>query len=74
MSAVTIAEVDDLAMVRVLLAALRAHGFHPLDGNSEGLPGLPGVVGPRGLPIRVPEEEARDATLLAKALLAEMRG
>lgn len=69
----TIAEVLDPSAARVLLAALRAHGFHPLEGSENGLPGLPGVYGPRGIAIRVPEEEARDATALADALLAEMR-
>lgn len=73
MSAVTIARIDDLATHRVLLAALKAHGFHPLEGNADGLPSLPGVTGPRGLPLLVPEEEAQDASLLAEALLREMR-
>ena len=64
--------VDDPAIARVLIAALKAHGFHPLE-QSDGLPGLPGVMGPRGLPIQVPEDEAADAKVLAEALLAEMR-
>ena len=68
----TIAEVNDPAVARVLIAALKAHGFTPLEGESDGLPGLPGVYGPRGLPIAVPETEAGDARVLAQALLAEM--
>lgn len=67
----TITHVEDPARARVLIAALRAHGFNPLE-NGDGLPGLPGVVGPRGIPIRVPEDEARDARILAEDLLREM--
>ena len=54
----TIARVPDPSLARVLIAALQAHGFHPLEGGENGLPGLPGVVAPKGIPIRVPEEEA----------------
>lgn len=68
----TIAEVNDPAIARVLVAALKAHGFHPLEGGDSGLPGMPGVFGPRGAAVRVPEEEAADARLLAEALLKEM--
>ncbi len=68
----TIAYVDDPAQARVLTAALSAHGFHPLEGGNDGLPGLPGVIGPRGIPVMVPEAEAGDARLLAEALLREM--
>lgn len=68
----TIVEVQDPSMARVLIAALKAHGFHPLEGGENGLPGLPGVVGPRGIPIAVREEEARDAKILADDLLREM--
>lgn len=70
----TIAEVLDPSQARVLIAALKAHGFHPLEGGENGLPGLPGVYSPRGIAIAVPEEEVRDATPLAEALLREMRG
>jgi hypothetical protein len=69
----TIAEVQDPAAARVLIAALKAHGFHPLEGGENGLPGLPGVFGPRGVGITVPEEEAEDAKILADDLLREMR-
>ena len=68
----TIADVPDPAVARVLITALRAHGFHPMEGGDSGLPGLPGVFGPKGVAIRVPEEESRDARLLAEALLKEM--
>jgi hypothetical protein len=57
---------------RVLVVALKAHGFHPLEGGEGGLPGLPGVFGPKGVPVQVPEEEARDAKVLAEDLLKEM--
>jgi len=70
----TIARVDDPAVARVLVAALRAHGFHPLEGREDGLPGLPGVIGLRGLPIDVPEDEAADAQMLANVLLRDMQG
>jgi len=68
----TIVHVSDPALARVLIAALQAHGFHPLESGQNGLPGLPGVVAPKGIPIRVPEEEARDAKLLAEDLLKQM--
>ncbi len=68
----TIAHVEDPSMARVLIAALQAHGFHPMLGGESGLPGLPGVVGPRGIPIDVPDDEAADARLLGEALLKEM--
>ena len=59
-------------MARVLITALKAHGFHPREGGDSGLPGLPGVYGPKGIPIEVPEDEADDARLLAGALLRDM--
>jgi len=70
----TIAQVEDLSQARVLVVALRAHGFHPLESGEGGLPGVRGLFGPRGVPVQVPEEEARDATLLARELLKEMQG
>ncbi len=68
----TIAEVADPAIARVLITALKAHGFHPLDGAGDGLPGLPGVFAPGGIPIAVPEGEADDAQALVDVLIAEM--
>ena len=70
----TILEVADPAIARVLIAALKAHGFHPLEGGDDGLPGLPGVFSPRGIAISVPEEEAEDAQILADDLIREMTG
>jgi hypothetical protein len=67
-----IAHVSEPALARVLISALKAHGFHPLESGENGLPGLPGVVGPRGIPIQVPEEEARDGKALAEDLLKQM--
>jgi len=64
--------VSDPALARVLIAALQAHGFHPLQSGENGLPGLPGVVAPRGIPIRVPEEEAAEGKMLAEDLLKDM--
>ncbi|HWV01072.1 MAG TPA: hypothetical protein VN109_07900 [Devosia sp.] len=69
----TIVHVSELAQARVLIAALKAHGFHPLEGGQNGLPGMPGVVEPRGIAIQVPDEEARDGKLLAEDLLKQMR-
>lgn len=69
-----IAELEDISEARVLVAALTAHGFHPLDGGETGLPGLPGIRNFGGkLSIQVPESEAEDARLLARSLLADMR-
>jgi hypothetical protein len=68
----TIAHVSDPSLARVLIAALQAHGFHPEEGGQNGLPGLPGVVAPKGIPIRVPEEEAQDGRILAEDLLKQM--
>lgn len=70
----TILEVADPAIARVLIAALKAHGFHPLEGGDDGLPGLPGVFSPRGIAISVPEDEADDARILAADLVREMTG
>lgn len=64
----------DANKVRVIAAALRAHGFHPLEGGEDGIPGMPGVIGPNGIAIRVPADEAEDARILAEALASEMRG
>jgi len=69
----TIGETKDISIARVLITALKAHGFHPLEGGEAGLPGMPGIMGGRGtLSIQVPEDEAADARILAKALLDEM--
>ena len=64
--------VSDPALARVLIVALQAHGFHPHESGENGLPGLPGVVAPRGIPIRVPDEEAIEGKLLAEDLLKDM--
>jgi hypothetical protein len=70
----TIAEVADLSVARVLVAALRGYGFHPLARDDEGPFGLPGFTTPAGLPIEVPQAEAADAGVLARDLLADMTG
>ncbi len=72
MSYETVAEVEDPAVARVLITALKAHGFHPREGGEMGLPGMPGVYMAKGIPIELPEEEAGDGTVLAEALIAEM--
>lgn len=68
----TIVEVSDPSVARVLITALKAHGFHPLEGGESGLPGMPGVFSPKGVAVAVPEEEVSDAKVLAEALLKEM--
>ena len=72
MSYQIIANVDNPATARTLMAALRAYGFHPLEQGEGGLPGVGNIFGKGGVPIQVPEEEAADATLLAVELLKEM--
>jgi hypothetical protein len=67
-----IAQVRDQATARVLLVALRAHGFHPLDLREGGLPGVPNLFGPDGFTVEVPEDEANDATILVTDLLKDM--
>jgi hypothetical protein len=71
----TIAELENFSEARALVAALKAYGMHPMEGGETGLPGLPGVRDLGGkIAIQVPENEARDARLLAESLLADMRG
>lgn len=68
----TIAQAKNESMARALIVALRAYGFHPLERGEGGLPGVPNLFGPEGVPVQVPEEEAPDATVLAQDLLKEM--
>jgi hypothetical protein len=67
-----IAHVENPSMARALVVALRAYGFHPLEQSDGGLPGMPNLFVPDGVPVRVPDEEAGDATVLARELLKEM--
>lgn len=67
-----IVQVKDQSAARVLLVALRAHGFHPLEPREGGLPGVPNLFGAQGFVIEVPEDEATDAGLLARDLLRDM--
>jgi hypothetical protein len=70
----TIAHVEDPSLARVLIVALRAHGFHPAEAGEGGLPGVTDVFFGKGIPIRVPDEEAADCRLLAQDLLRQMQG
>jgi hypothetical protein len=70
----TVATVEDPSVARVLIAALRAHGFHPREGAENGLPGFAGVYSPKGIPIELPGDEAGDGKVLAEALVKEMLG
>lgn len=69
----TIAQVRDAGVARIILVALRAHGFHPLELRDGGLPGVPNLFGREGVGIDVPESEAADATLLVEELLKDMQ-
>lgn len=68
-----IARVPDPSMARSLIVALRAYGFHPEDDMDGGLPGIADPIFGKGIPIRVPEEEAEDCRVLAAELLREMQ-
>lgn len=68
----TIIHVRSEARARVLIAALRAHGFSPRDVADGGLPGVSAGLSGAGVPVAVPEDEARDARPLAEALLRDM--
>ncbi|QYO75952.1 hypothetical protein [Devosia salina] len=69
-----IIQVKNQSVARVLIVALRAHGFHPLDPREGGLPGVPNLFGPEGFVVEVPEDEVADATALAEDLLRDMEG
>ncbi|MCZ4272441.1 hypothetical protein [Maritalea porphyrae] len=68
----TIIKVEDVAHARVLIPALKGHGFHPIEGTDIGVSGMGGMAGPNGISIQVPEDEAEDAQLLAEALMADI--
>ena len=68
-----IARVPEISLARSLIVALRAYGFHPADPEDGGLPGITDPIFGKGIPIRVPEEEAEDCRLLAADLLKEMQ-
>ena len=69
-----IAEVESADVARVLIAALRAHGFNPLEPGDGGLPGVRSLFASGGIPVQVPEEEVGDARLLAAELVRDMQG
>lgn len=67
----TILHVEKGSIARIVLTALRAHGFNPRDIAEGGLPGIRTGLS-EGIAIDVPEDEAADAQPLAEALLADM--
>jgi len=67
-------KVEDETLARSLITALKAYGFHPLEGGDGGFPGTSALTMPSGIPIRLPEEEVRDGKVLAQSLLREMQG
>jgi hypothetical protein len=70
----TVVELEEFSEARILIAALKAHGFHPLETAEDGLPGMPGIRSLKGtIAIQVPENEIDDARLLANSLLIDMR-
>ena len=68
-----IARVPDATLARSLIVALRAYGFHPSDAEDGGLPGITDPIFGKGIPIRVPDEEADDCRALAEDLLKQMQ-
>ncbi|WMT88975.1 hypothetical protein [Pelagibacterium sp. H642] len=68
----TIIYVERESVARLMVTALRAHGFSPREITDGGLPGIGTGLTGRGLAIAVPESEARDAQPLAEALLKDM--
>lgn len=68
----TVAHVADPSLARVLITALKAHGFHPLEGGEGGFPGVTGVITGKGIPISLPDEEVVDGRALTEDLLREM--
>ncbi|WP_127144066.1 hypothetical protein [Pelagibacterium montanilacus] len=69
----TIATVKREGTARVLITALRAHGFSPRDIADGGFPGVSSGLTGSGIPITVPASEAAEARPLAEALLGDMR-
>jgi hypothetical protein len=70
----TIAAIADPAVARVLIAALRGYGCHPLERDDEGVFGMASLATLKGAPVEVPVAEAADARALANALLKDMLG
>lgn len=68
----TILKVEDAGKARILITALKGHGFHPIEGTDIGISGMGGMAGPSGIAIQVPEDEAEDAKLLGEAILADI--
>ena len=67
----TILHVEKESFARILITALRAHGFNPRDIADGGFPGIRTGLS-NGIAISVPVDEARDAKPLAEALLTDM--
>lgn len=68
----TIIYVERESVARLMVTALRAHGFSPREIADGGLPGIGSGLTGQGLAIAVPEAEAREAQPLAEALLRDM--
>ena len=73
MSYVEITRVDTLSQARILVSALRAHGFNPRETADGAFPGVTGQFTRPGYPVEVPEEEVNDASMLAGQIAADMR-
>jgi len=68
----TIVYVERESVARLMVTALKAHGFSPREITDGGLPGIGAGLTGKGLAIAVPVSEARDAQPLAEALLKDM--
>lgn len=68
----TIIYVERESVARLMVTALRAHGFSPREIADGGLPGIGVGLTGKGHAIAVPAEQARDAQPLAEALLKDM--
>lgn len=68
----TIIYVERESTARLMVTALRAHGFSPREITDGGLPGIGAGLTGKGLAIAVPAGEAREAQPLAEALLKDM--
>ncbi|MCB9992407.1 MAG: hypothetical protein H6873_01990 [Hyphomicrobiaceae bacterium] len=63
---------SDINLVRVIITALKAHGFHPREDGPINAASFPGFSETDGYAIEVPSSEAEDARLLAGHLHEEM--
>ena len=57
----------------MLITALKAYGFDPVEEGQDGIAGMPGIRGISGdFALKVPDEQAKDAKILCDELLKQM--